>query len=134
MAPLSRALLLSFLLASCAMPDAVTPTRPLAGDWGGPHVALTLGDSRGRIEYDCAHGTLDAAVMPGPSGAFSVSGTHVREHGGPERIGDAPESAPARYDGTVSGDHMTLRVQSGATTLGPFALQRGAPAQLFKCL
>ena len=136
MRPISRALLLPSLLAllaSCAMPDAVTPTPPLSGDWGGAHVALTLGASGGRIEYDCGHGTLDAAVAPGPGGAFSVPGTHSRE-GGPARIDAPPESTPARYDGIVTGNRMTLRVQAGTDTLGPFVLQRGAPAQLLKCL
>jgi hypothetical protein len=135
MRQLARALLLPnllVLLTACAMPDAVTPTQPLTGDWGGAHVALTLGAGGGRIEYDCAHGTLDA-IVPGPDGAFSVPGTHARE-GGPARIDAPPESMRARYDGAVTGDRMTLRVQAGATALGPFVLQRGAAAQLFKCL
>ena len=135
MRPIATALLLPNLLVllSCAMPVPVIPTQPLTGDWGGAHVGLTLGAGGGRIEYDCAHGTLDVAVVPGPDGAFSVPGTHVSE-GGPARIDAPPESMRTRYDGAVMGDRMTLQVQAGATALGPFVLQRGAAAQLFKCL
>jgi hypothetical protein len=58
----------------------------------------------------------------------------VREHGGPIRVGEVPDSLPARYAGHVRGDRMTLRVLVGADTLGPFELRRGAEPQLFKCL
>lgn len=134
-APLAS-LLAALLLAACAMPDAAAPGRqgPLTGNWGGQHVALILAGDGGRIEYDCAHGTLDAAVEPDASGAFSVAGRHVRGHGGPVRSDEVPQSAPARYHGAVSSDRMTLQVRTGAATLGPFVLERGAQAQLFKCL
>jgi hypothetical protein len=58
----------------------------------------------------------------------------VREHGGPVRVGEVPDSVPARYVGRVDGDRMTLRVLVGRDTLGPFELRRGAEPQLFKCL
>ncbi|MDQ3516316.1 MAG: hypothetical protein M3403_06025 [Gemmatimonadota bacterium] len=59
---------------------------------------------------------------------------HVREHGGPVRVGDIPDSASARYVGRISGGRMTLRVFVGPDTLGPFELVRGADAQLVRCL
>jgi hypothetical protein len=58
----------------------------------------------------------------------------VREHGGPERVGEVPDSEPARYLGRVTGDHMVLQVLVGSDTLGPFTLQRGTAPQLFRCL
>lgn len=107
---------------------------PLTGRWGGTHVALTLTDSGGSIEYDCAHGGLGAPVRPDDAGRFEIDGVHVREHGGPVRIGEVPDSLPARYAGRVSGDRMTLRVFIGRDTLGPFELRRDAEPRLFKCL
>lgn len=128
--------------AGCAMPkaDALDPHAAthgtaLTGDWGGEHVALSLTASGGRIEYDCAQGTLDAPVVPDAAGTFSVAGRHVPGHGGPVRIEDQPPaSQPAIYQGTVSGDRMQLRVSTGGQDTGAYVLQRGADPQLFRCL
>jgi hypothetical protein len=107
---------------------------PVVGRWGGVHVALTLTDSGGMIEYDCAHGGLGGPVRLDRAGRFDIAGVHVREHGGPVRVGEVPDSLPARYLGHVRGDRMTLRVLVGPDTLGPFELRRSAEPQLFKCL
>lgn len=106
----------------------------ITGLWGGAHAGLTLTDSGGTISYDCAHGGLATPVRPDGAGHFEVSGVHVREHGGPIRIGEVPDSVPARYVGDVRSDRMTLWVLVGANTLGPFSLVRDATAQLFRCL
>ena len=106
----------------------------LDGEWGGLHAGLTLTADGGTISYDCAHGTLEAPVLRDLDGRFESDGLHVREHGGPVRVGEVPDSAPARYLGQVTGDRMVLRVQVGSDTLGPFTLQRGAAPQLFRCL
>ena len=107
---------------------------PITGLWGGAHVALTVTETSGTISYDCAHGGLSAPIVPDGAGRFDVRGIHVREHGGPIRVGEVPDSLAARYVGNVSGDRMTLRVVVGLDTLGPFELQRGAAPQLFTCL
>jgi hypothetical protein len=95
---------------------------------------LTLTETGGTITYDCAHGGLNAPVVPDGAGSFDVVGVHVREHGGPIHVGEIPDSLPARYVGQVSRDRMTLRVLVGADTLGPFELQLGVAPQLFRCL
>ena len=132
------ALLLVLACSSCAMPIAhpLAATRGVAvtGDWGGEHVALSLSANGGQVQYDCAHGTVDAPMVADANGAFSVPGQHVREHGGPVRIGEQPESQPALYRGTVSGDRMQLHVTSGAVEIGTYRLQRGVDARLFRCL
>lgn len=107
---------------------------PVTGAWGASHAALTLTDTGGSIEYDCAHGGFRSPLRPDAAGRFAVDGVHVREHGGPVRMGEIPDSVPARYLGRVNGDRMTLRVLVGADTLGPFELRRGAEPRLFKCL
>jgi hypothetical protein len=110
------------------------PSAPVTGRWGGTHVALTLSESGGTIEYDCAHGGIRAPLRPGQDGRFEVDGVHVREHGGPVRVGEVPDSVAARYTGRIAGERMTLRVLVGSDTLGPFELRRGAEPRLFKCL
>jgi len=41
------------LVAACR--EDVVPN----GAWGGDHVLLTVTDNGGRVELNCAHGTLD---------------------------------------------------------------------------
>lgn len=108
--------------------------EPLTGRWGGDHVLLTLAPAGGQVEYDCAHGGITEPVRPDRTGRIDAVGVHVREHGGPMREGERPDSVAARYLARVQGDRMTLRVAVGADTLGPFALQRDAEPRLFKCL
>jgi hypothetical protein len=134
-----RKLLLSMLpllLAACVGTGVQpgTSPHPVTGEWGGTHVALHLQSDGGTIDYDCAHGTIDAPVLADADGAFRVAGSHVREHGGPVRMGEVLPHEPAIYEGRVHGDRMTLQVRTAATTLGPFALQKDAQAQLFRCL
>jgi hypothetical protein len=122
-------------VVGCSLPGA-SPNDGAAvvGQWRAPHATLTLTETGGAIEYDCAHGGFGSPVRPDAAGRFTVEGVHVREHGGPARIDEVPDSVPARYVGRVSGDRMTLRVVVGSDTLGPFELRRGAESQLFKCL
>ncbi|MCJ0826558.1 hypothetical protein MQC88_11455 [Luteimonas sp. 50] len=128
--------LLPLLLAACSgagvQPDA--GPRLVTGDWGGAHVALRLRADGGTIEYDCAHGTLDGPLLAGADGAFRVAGTHVREHGGPARMGEVLPHEPAVYQGRVRGGQMTLDASTATTALGRYTLRKDAPAQLFKCL
>lgn len=121
-------------LCGCTIGGAVPSEEVVSGDWGGVHVGLTLTPEHGAISYDCAHGSLDVPVRRDRAGRFVATGVHVREHGGPVRVGEVPDSVPARYLGQVSGDRMVLRVIVGPDTLGPFALERGAAPQLIRCL
>ena len=82
---------------------------PVTGAWGGRHAGLALTESGGTIEYDCARGGLGAPVRPGSDGRFEVAGIHVREHGGPMRVGEVPDSVPARYVGHLSGNRKIGR-------------------------
>lgn len=120
------------LLGACA---SVPPAGvPVIGQWGGQHIGLTLDASGGRIEYDCAAGTI-GAVVPGPGGAFTAAGTHITGFGGPEREGQVHPTQPAQFSGTVRGDRMTLRGQvANGVVLGPFELRRGAEPMLLRCL
>lgn len=125
--------LLVALCAACSSTTVSGSDGPVIGTWGGEHARLTLGAAGGAIEYDCAHGTVTTPVRA-DGGRFSAAGFHVREHGGPVRVGEAVDSLPALYSGRIVGDVMTLRVVVGADSLGPFTLRFGATAAVYKCL
>ena len=127
--------LLAGIAVACAAPGLPPgDNTALVGAWGGAHVKLALTDSGGAIEYDCAHGGFGTPLRPDGAGRFEITGVHVREHGGPVRMGEVPDSMPARYVGQVRGNRMTLRVFVRADTLGPFDLGRDVPPQLVRCL
>lgn len=127
-----RALVFPLLLAACASVPAAGIA--VTGSWGGTHVGLTLEASGGRLEYDCAAGTI-APLVPGAGGRFEVAGTHTPGHGGPIREGEVMPTYSVRFSGSVRGDRMTLqgRVENGVL-LGPFELRRGAEPMIFRCL
>lgn len=123
-------LLLALVGCATAPPGGV----PVTGEWGGTHIGLSLDSSGGRIDYDCASGTI-GPVVPGAGGAFVAAGTHTPGHGGPVREGEVLPTYQAQFSGTVRGDRMDLRgrVENGVE-LGPFALRRGAEPGIFRCL
>jgi len=126
--------LIACALAACATPSAMA--IPITGQWGGQHVGLELGAAGGRLDYDCASGTIDGPAMQGADGRFSAAGTHSPGTGGPVQAGVVPPSYPARYAGTVRGDSMTLTVDVPAinASIGPYTLRRGAEPVLMRCL
>lgn len=119
-------------LAGCA--TAQQAGTAVTGDWGGTHIGLSLDPAGGRIEYDCASGTIEP-IIPGAGGAFVAAGTHTPGQGGPAREGEVLPTYRAQFSGTVRGDRMDLRgrVENGVE-LGPFALRRGAEPGIFRCL
>ena len=128
------AILFAAMVAGCATPGATE--RPLAGPWGGQHVGLDMGEANGRLDYDCAAGTIDQPLITDPAGRFAAVGTHTPGQGGPDRIDYAPPSYPARYNGSVRGDVMTLVVDVAAINarIGPYTLRRGVEPILLRCL
>ena len=127
--------LLAALSISCA---AASPAkeRALSGNWGGPHIGVEMTSEGGRVEYDCAHGTIDGPIVLDKSGRFDATGTHSPEHGGPVREGEEDTGRPARYRGKVAGRSLTLTVilTDSGENLGTFKLTRDAAPRLTKCL
>ncbi|MBA3511902.1 hypothetical protein [Sphingomonas sp.] len=120
-------------LAACAsFPKAAVP---VTGEWGGRHVGLSLGETSGVLDYDCAAGTIDGPLLPRGDGTFEVDGRHTPGTGGPERVGEIRPSFRARYRGAIRGGRMTLeaRVENGVL-LGPFTLVKGGEPIIFRCL
>lgn len=130
-----RALLLLFGLIACASsPGSATRLeRVPSGEWGGEHVRLSVESAGAAIEFDCAHGRLDAPLDLDDAGRFDVRGTLVGE-GGPARKDETEVARPARYRGETDGQRMSLGVTlEGGEDAGTFSLTRGGRARLFKC-
>lgn len=129
----AAAFVVALALAGCV---GAPPPGPLGDSWGGRGIALALDAGGGRLEYDCAAGTIDGPLVPDAAGRFTAAGTHTPGHGGPERIDQPPASFPARYAGTVRGAEMRLEVDvpARALHLGPFTLRRGEEPVLLRCL
>ncbi|HEX7025174.1 MAG TPA: hypothetical protein VF187_10190 [Gemmatimonadales bacterium] len=132
---MGRSFVLVVLLGSMACMDPEVPA-PVVGEWGGDHLGMVASVSGAELEFDCATGRIGAAIIPDASGRFSVTGLHFPGHGGPDPVDEEQVGIPARFDGTVRGDLMTISVTlpDWATTLGPFTLKRGGTPNVLKCL
>jgi hypothetical protein len=104
------------------------------GLWGGQHISIDVSGKGATVEYDCAHATIDRAIILDRNGRFNVSGTHFQERGGPVRQG-GQSGFSVTFSGEVKGKTMTLTVQNTSTKedLGTFTVVRGAQPKLFKC-
>lgn len=125
-------MLVAPMLAACA---SLPPSEPVIGQWGGPHIGLTLTEAGGSIEYDCAAGRLTEPLVTGPRGRFDLAGLHTPGHGGPAIEGQVMPTYRVRFSGRVRGDRMNLtgRLENGVL-LGPFELRRDAEPGIFRCL
>ena len=121
------------LVAACQSVNG--PAAPVTGSFGGQHVGMTLGPDGGRLDYDCAAGTIDQPLIVDRGGRFRAQGMHSPGRGGPARIDEVPPAYPASYEGWVRGDRMSLlvRVSTGAV-IGPFMLRRDVEPVLMRCL
>ncbi len=110
--------------------------RMTKGTWGGNHIAMEVTEEGAQIEYDCAHGTISEPFKVDSHGKFSVKGTHIRERGGPQRMGSEEKGEPVIYSGTTDGKTATLTVTNSATdeVIGTFTLTLGKGSRLTKCL
>lgn len=106
-----------------------------AETWGGEHVRIEFKDGDGRVEFDCAHGTITDPLKTDSEGRFALNGTYVREGPGPIRLNVPRVSQPARYSGTIKGDEMSLSVTLNNTSqeIGTFTLTRGSEGLIRKC-
>jgi hypothetical protein len=123
----------SLLLAGCSTLQG--KPEHLVGLWGGPHAGIEFQGGLADVQFDCAAGTIDDPIVPGPEGKFLAKGTYRTGAPGPIRVGQIFKSQPAKYSGEVAKTVMTLRVAlDDGTALGPFTLTQGTPPQLTRCL
>lgn len=129
--------LLALGLMACSSGGTVAAgrvDRVPVGQWGGEHVRLSVSDTGGSVEFDCAHGTLDAPLNVDTEGRFSVPGTLVRE-GGPVVPGREGEKQSVRYSGRLDGSSMNLDLsRDNGDRMGSFLLKLGDRGKLVKCL
>ena len=134
---LSQGTLVVAINASLACVGApVGPSVVATGVWGGDHIMMTVADTATHVEFDCAHGDVSGALVVDGQGQFNAVGTFVREHGGPIRQGEVPDSHPATFAGSVSTTTMalTIRLTDTGDLIGAFTLARGTPGRVVKCL
>jgi len=117
-------------------PNEQGPTNVPEGLWGGAGIRLQVTKEGAEVEYDCAHGRISGPLSVDANGHFQASGTHVRERGGPIRLGESPPEQAASFTGDIRGQTMTLEVflTAKSESIGKFTLTRGREARLRKCL
>ena len=134
-APLQALSIIALACGSACALNSASASLPLDGQWGGEHAVVTAAAAGTHVELDCAHGDLSGRIKTDSHGAFEMSGSFVRERGGPVRR-DAPlDTVSATYEGSVRSDAMTLtiRLADSSEPIGPFTLIRDAAGHLVKC-
>ena len=114
-----------------------TMTEKVAtGMWGGEHIALQVKENNASIEFDCARSTIDQQLLTDAGGHFDATGVYIREHGGPVRQGEEPDTHPVHYVGRIDGKRMTMTVTltDSNRTIGTFELELGREPMVTKCL
>lgn len=127
-------LVLLIVSSAASRPRKMQRIQP--GIWGGPHIGIEVGPRSATIEYDCANGKIDGPLTIDSKGRFTWRGVFNREHGGPIRIDEKPNSRPATYSGSIKGDTMTLTVKLADSdeVLHTYTLKRGSSGRIRKCL
>jgi hypothetical protein len=88
-----------------------------------------------KIEFDCAHGTIEGPFTIETNGEFSWKGTFARERGGPVTSNDENSGQPAVYSGSVKEQTMRLvvRLETDKEPLDTFVLTQGKDGRIRKC-
>ena len=105
------------------------------GTWGGDHIRIDVVEGSATIEYDCANGTIKGPLNVNSDGRFHLRGIHNKEHGGPVRADEEPNSHPAQYEGWTDGKTMKLKVvlPDANEEIGRFTLVHGRVGRVMKC-
>lgn len=122
-------------LAAVGAPTFATGADLQPGTWAGEHIVMEVTSAGATVEFDCAHGTLDAPLTLDSVGRFDIAGSFTPERGGPTRGDSASRAVPARYTGSLKDATLTVTVvlTESKDTLGVFTLRHGARPRLFKC-
>lgn len=116
-------------LVAAACGDAVVTEVP-AGRWGGQNIELQVEGDGAKVLFKCgASGTLVGRLELNGSGHFVADGTYT-----PLLINTGPR--PAHYEGSISGDGMTLAVTTsgaGSVEIGEFQLHYRAAGSFEVC-
>jgi hypothetical protein len=137
--PAARVIVRMFLIGVLAMSGQNAASEPAAesldGQWGGDRVQVVIGATGGRVEMDCASGTIDGPIVLSKVGTFVAAGTFEQLHSGPQRADEATRATAARFSGEVSNGVMKLAIQTaGAPAEQKFVLRKGVRVKLLRCL
>jgi hypothetical protein len=123
------------LLRDCDVAGPRPSPRKVIGTWGGDNAGLIADDTSAHVHSACTFGNVPQTIVLDPRGRFDVAGGYMlRAY--PVYVGP---TLPARYQGTVIGSVMTLRVTVSDTTadttaqLGPVRLVRGREPRMQVC-
>ncbi len=117
-------------LSACAGP---APKHLPEGQWGGDRVRFTVSEGMGRLDLECAGGTIPGPIQLDADGRFQASGHFEAQRGGPQRADETPPVA--RYAGELKGPLLSLQVWpvAGQAPL-EFKLRKDAPTKMVRCL
>jgi hypothetical protein len=110
--------------------------RVTNGPWGGQGIHLEVNEKSARVEFDCAHGTIQGPLTLDGKSEFKLKGTFTREHGGPVRNDQNESGEAAVYSGSIKGETMTLelRIDGQDQPLTSYVLTKGKAGRLHKCM
>ena len=110
--------------------------QALEGSWGGDRLLLVIDAGGGRVQMDCASGSITGPIALAANGSFIATGTFLAHQAGPQRIDETATPATARYAGELIGsDALRLSILApGAAAAQVFNLRRGATFKLIRCL
>ncbi|MFC2139827.1 hypothetical protein ACFLR4_04115 [Bacteroidota bacterium] len=123
------------LIVSCDESLPGDPSAIVTGLWSGEHIRLEATIDSITIIYDCAVGKIYEPIIPEGEDEFTLLGTHTFETGGPVIEGARPDIHPAKFEGNVASDVMTLTVSLTDTTfvIGTFTLQYNNEGNVYRC-
>jgi|RhiMetdeSRZDD1v2_1073273.scaffolds.fasta_scaffold75303_4 hypothetical protein len=109
--------------------------RITSGVWGGEHIHLEVNSNSGKVEFDCAHGTIEGPLAIDANGEFNWKGRFARERGGPVSSDESDSGQPAVYSGSIKEQTMKLvvRLENDKEPLDTFVLTRGKDGRIRKC-
>src|SRR5258708_3054678 len=80
------------------------------GVWGGDHIRADVTAGGAQIEFDCAQGAIEQAIVLNSKGDFDVPGKYAPEHGGPVRRDEESKAISVHYVGTMRGSELSLTI------------------------
>lgn len=106
-----------------------------ASVWGANGIILNVEENGVTIQYECADGQIEQSLKMDEQGNFAANGIHSPQRPGPIRVDAKQARQPARYEGKISGNIMTLKVTLTETkeVIGEFSLERGKTPRMTRC-
>ena len=114
--------------------NAAIPPTALQGRWAGDRMQLVIDAQGGRIEGDCASGTITGPVVVAADGRFTSHGSFETYHPGPQRADEAGAVASVNFAGELRNGTLTLTITpAGAGPAKVYTMQSGARVKLVRC-